>query len=522
METASEHPPELLHDTSDEESADTLIAKRPAPIVLPHAGYVHLDRACNGVWQVSHMVTQETKNLPEGDWSVVFDEDGYGCAIDISKDDGTPIFFDELLHAQLCEDFAGRLVIVQGLGYRATAHFLLDRERRYCEGTTSVPYGISHAASLDFMFVEHKREGCRILWKLQDLYPLLGLHTYSGQSSKWVWTSMATWTSFWERFGYMDPVVRSPQGETVAAAVDSRTHFAPWSACTTPALISLLARFTSTTTQAGGLSSADQRSEARSLLTGLLATGTGTKSLLPVRWTIPIRFSTCLVASWPRPETLEADIHLVVCANGEIDLREWASLVQAADKRSLMSQWFVNVFSGRFSTISLTELVVRVCRYRKGVSLASQVLWHVATYIDAKVATTARDYSKRPAKKQGVFHATFVNEADRAFAPREVNLALSRFLNGCRTACENQQYFAVNTDKAEVKGLRLSNGGLVLNDNVAFPLPPQVATYSGHKDNTTIFRQKNTSWWIDFRYKTTEFLSTKIQKIRFSKSPKPV
>jgi hypothetical protein len=92
METASENPPELLDETSDEESADTLIAKRPAPIVLPHARYVHLDRACNGVWQVSHMVTQETKNLPEGDWSVVFDEDGYGCAIDISKDDGTPIF----------------------------------------------------------------------------------------------------------------------------------------------------------------------------------------------------------------------------------------------------------------------------------------------------------------------------------------------------------------------------------------------------------------------------------------------
>ena len=101
----------------------------------PHQGHVGLLRDHLGNWWVHRATTMETKQLEANElWSLVFDEDGVGCAAGLNPD--CILFLDDILEKTLLRrESDGFYYISEG----GVCTCWTDRKRRYRTGVIAWP-----------------------------------------------------------------------------------------------------------------------------------------------------------------------------------------------------------------------------------------------------------------------------------------------------------------------------------------------------------------------------------------------
>ena len=121
------------------------------------------------------------------------------------------------------------------------------------------------------------RHEARCFWKAADIYAYLGLRSYKGQPSKWVYETGARENSplqnLWsELFGGRHLVHGSycHEGCNIRSAMDMHLRCLPHTSRSTMRLCALLLRWSAVEASQGGLNSPDHRYAAGSLLSALL------------------------------------------------------------------------------------------------------------------------------------------------------------------------------------------------------------------------------------------------------------
>ena len=108
---------------SDGMATTSAVATSDEAVSEPHQGHVGLLRDHLGNWWVHHAITMETKQLEANElWTLVFDEDGVGCAAGLNPD--CILFLDDIMEKTLLRRGERWLLLHQR---RGSVH-VLDRQ----------------------------------------------------------------------------------------------------------------------------------------------------------------------------------------------------------------------------------------------------------------------------------------------------------------------------------------------------------------------------------------------------------
>ena len=437
--------------------------------LAPHASSVHLDSAPDGTWVLTNDATLERTSLGPGPWQLMFDADGFGCAV--QTETGREVLIEDVMKKKLfVADTDKTLWVRQAMGNAVQTWSLTERMRRYRSGGASWPYGLTHTATFKFCVVEFPRGGCRIYWNLVELYRQCGLNTFKGVPSKWVWTTMASWKQALADLGFHQAFLLSPSAEKIETALTSTTHFLPFSATSTLGLCFLFVRFLHESPQRGGLRDNEQRGSAKSLFVGFLkAICSGHDDST---WSIPVVMNYTWAPAWPRPDTHAPDLRLQVTPEGVVDLTEWRIAVAPLARHSHhpLRRWFCLV-EGFGPTCHILDLLCAAghakSQARAG-PLFSQLLQRVSGRAESLLQRVIKMSESRPS-----LGAWFDDLESSLSTSRDVDIMLIRHVMSAQRAIGDDQHIGITTDKASVKGLSLMNSVIIRTNNDAAVCPPQ-------------------------------------------------
>ena len=461
-------------EASCSKSGDVTKAPCEVRTLRRHDDVVFIDDDSAGQTILTQVLTHERFPLPRGDeWQLVFDEAGYGAVVCDSED--PPKLLEDLLKLQLyvCSD--GTWVVDDMSKPDRQTWSLTDHMRKYKSGQVSWRYQLSHDMKMLFCALFVPRGGCRFFFQAATLYKVLGMVSYKGNSSKWVYESAPAWRKHLEPMGFKDFLLHSPAGEAVDVALNSVTHFLPWIGVSSVALVALLVRMCHPVTQKGGLVSEVARKLCESQLEGLL------KGLAPSSgeqpWRIPVRWLYTWTSKWPRPEAHDVDVHLEVSLDGQVDFEPWIALAQqcSAKNNRPRARWLRDLeFLGQ--RCSLVRLLL-VCGHADNSArmspLYAQLLRAVASRLEAVLQERVRE---KPSSTPRLLQAFFHNPEDGLQTPRDVDVLILRHVGASKQTLERRHlHMTLASDASSVKGLKLTNTALALPSNVACCCPPQVA-----------------------------------------------
>jgi hypothetical protein len=237
---------------------------------------VFLDHSKDGRYTLTNVVTTERLVLAEGDWDLVFAEDGLGASLLHLKPnadtEAEPECFDiraylrrEIFHAPNGERFQ---VIFDDNGDVRNAGSWDDALSKHKEAKLSdIMLGSTTSKHHIPLFVLQHPRGCgsRVFWSIMDIYDFLGLDTYKNRRSKWVWDSLATWRDASAKSFNCDLVIFSRHGNGCDSGILLNHWFKrclPKVSLGTHMFLVLLCRWSFLKKERGGLGKEDHKSAA--------------------------------------------------------------------------------------------------------------------------------------------------------------------------------------------------------------------------------------------------------------------
>lgn len=383
---------------------------------------------------------------------------------------------EDLLKLQLYKTMEDRLMVLErGLESNKTWS-LTDALRQYRSGTCRWSYAPVHTAELSFCTVVIPRGGCRFFFSAAEVYKQLGLSSYKGSPSKWIYEMAKAWQRHLTAMGFNDWLLHSPAGEAVNDALNSTTHFLPWIGISTLALVVVYVRLVHPVKQRGGLSAAPQRSHCQGILEGMLTQLAGAKFEGLGDWQIPIVWLFIWKNRWPEPSPHAPDVLLEVTSDGIVDLGPWVDCASRLPPRSssLARRWFdiTERFGRRCHLVTLLLAVGHADADKRTTGLFAQLVKQVAQRFE----TVAKHLAKgEPADMTASdLEVRFHDAADQIQTPRDVDVLLIRHVGSSKQILRAAPFLSMSMDKAWIRGLNLFNGVLVTSANVACCCPPQV------------------------------------------------
>lgn len=196
MASSSTHP----QAGGPDHIADLPLKVRPANLassttelsLVPHEGRVSL-----GTWfghaqpvKLVHEDTMEVQSLENGhDWQLVFDDEGFGAITDM-RGLAAPIVLDTFLHRKLYEADDGTLVVIERHGEEHKLWSLSAKLAEFTRIRVQVRVGPTLSAEdMPAFLLKWPRQQARVMWDSLRFYGLMLLKSYTGQPSKWVWSS---------------------------------------------------------------------------------------------------------------------------------------------------------------------------------------------------------------------------------------------------------------------------------------------------------------------------------------------
>lgn len=303
---------------------------------------------------------------------------------------------------------------------------------------------------------------------LHSLYTALRLVSFKNCPSKWSYNGVAGWSQAMFELGFSDQFLLSFAGLDRAAAMESTSRFLPTPSCSALALLALLVRWAYNLPTRGGMRDEQGRSQAKLLVAALFsccAAPGGT-------WHLSVVITQVWSCRWPRPPVGGHTDLLPVDADGFVDISLWRDRIESAvlPRGDPLRQWWKSMENATTTDgrAKLLDFVVAASRSASCKSLFAQLIWGVANQVQEVLLNTdspselvgrlvlhgASDF--RPNAKAGDFHLARYIEAGAAQIGQPMQLSLV-------------------TDKAQVKGLSLSNCIAVTSDNYGVIFPPQAA-----------------------------------------------
>lgn len=190
-------PPRTPLPTASKPSIDGLLVtpdkveEGPKAEALPHEGVVFLD--CSGSSQfLSNVVAQERVQMQSGAWHLIFNDQGFGALVN-DEEPGRAIDVDEVLKHHLFQEPATKQLYVATQNGRLMSWDSVLCKHREIDISLKLG-GVGGVGSITSWVMSRNRMGQqRLYWSLGAWYNLLGLKTYKGCSSKWVWNSHNAW-----------------------------------------------------------------------------------------------------------------------------------------------------------------------------------------------------------------------------------------------------------------------------------------------------------------------------------------
>lgn len=178
----------------------------------PHRGHVFLDRVGHQQYIVTHTVTNEKHLFGGCQYTLEFDDEGFGALTPIN-DDKPVTLVEDLFRFVLYRDDNGDFIITasdkQGPG---SILRLSDFSAKFSAHKLELKVGATRAPKvLDLVIFKWPRTaGAQIMFCAKSVYDELGLSQFSGASWRWISGSWRRWqTSMLNDFGLGDHVLPS-------------------------------------------------------------------------------------------------------------------------------------------------------------------------------------------------------------------------------------------------------------------------------------------------------------------------
>ena len=187
---SSSSSPACGHDASPpEKSAKATLA--------PQRNVVHVDEDESAAFMLTHHETGERVTLEQGiDWTLAFDEDGYGFLYDSQAGDPQPIRVEERLKFNIYIVGCRRMMLWRpalGGGAGVTA-WLEESKTQYGETTLSFSVGATLCeVPLTMLVLKFPRKSSKLFVALKDLYTGMSLSQFNGRSWMWIFGSYRRW-----------------------------------------------------------------------------------------------------------------------------------------------------------------------------------------------------------------------------------------------------------------------------------------------------------------------------------------
>ena len=155
----------------------------------PHDGRCFLEKPFGFKQQfIVHALTHERKQLPEGDWSLVFASDGFGCAVD-STGTSADIFLEDWLDKKLQHNDSDEgTVLYKNKACQTCRYSLAATMQGFVDMRATIFVGATyHEHQIQVCSVTWPRERRRFFWSMKDMYEHLALISYKREPSKWIW-----------------------------------------------------------------------------------------------------------------------------------------------------------------------------------------------------------------------------------------------------------------------------------------------------------------------------------------------
>jgi hypothetical protein len=200
---------------------------------------------------VLHRLTLERQDLPVGEWDIIYDADGFGCAVD-SESTCEPLVLEQFLARTLCSSPTDPLVVVEDRGKIKQRIWSLSGRMREAEDVVvlfkcSVLLGTHE---LRACLLEWPRQNSRFVFKSAWVYRLMRLSSFKNLPSKWFYKSRVSWVAWLSKLGFdgdhLQHSVRAIQEEG-----DEKPNFMDASGISTIGLVALLCRWGSATPTKG-------------------------------------------------------------------------------------------------------------------------------------------------------------------------------------------------------------------------------------------------------------------------------
>ena len=167
--------------------------------LAPHEDYVHSYKSYTDQRQyLVHKITLERIVLQAGaDWSMAFDDGGFGGVFDTTKvvGGGDPFLLENLFRQVLCiNNSTGALQVYDRSASKVVIRDVNTRLKQFIAFDVDVKVGslnsIHEHACVQMAMC---RGGFWCFWSSGKLYSKMGLKSFRGKASKWVYESSAAW-----------------------------------------------------------------------------------------------------------------------------------------------------------------------------------------------------------------------------------------------------------------------------------------------------------------------------------------
>ena len=296
--------------------------------LLPHIG-VALERPTRpqDEWLLCHPTTGEKATLPKPtvEWQLVWD-DGFAAVHDMA---GNTILAEQVfrrpMHARANGTVAASYKTKKGTWITKDLAELKS-DLRFATLTINVG-SCNLEMVLEVAFLRMGRfADSKMYWNLKSLYQGMGMTSFKGWASKWVWASRSAWTRSFEEVGAFEQMLNSTRCDLkIPGRTVTQEAFLPYIAAGTLGLLVLLARWVRLSPQVGGLQTKN-KAAVRDVADGFVRSGLGSRTKHTLRLELG---SAEWVNPWPA-QIRQHDVSLPVIGSN-VDLRPWEAFTARGD-----------------------------------------------------------------------------------------------------------------------------------------------------------------------------------------------
>ena len=195
--------------------------------LLKHEGHVHLDRcAQSNSFTLTHSITYERVALPGGhEWSLIFDDEGFGAVAAVDSEDLDPLFLEDLLKFQAYKAEGGNYFLVSkgsaGKGFVDLSAF----QQKYVEQELEIQFGTSKKAISLAALKWPRHPAAKLFWSTKSLYEALNLSQFNSRPWRWCNAGFKKWVGFMAKLGLQNHVLRSAMMQDTVLAETMRLYY---------------------------------------------------------------------------------------------------------------------------------------------------------------------------------------------------------------------------------------------------------------------------------------------------------